>query len=87
VFDNQSVFAEWFAEFVGGQPMSSAPGHDPRSEAALWHNEKRMLVITRLHQILEPFMLRRMVGGVWGDALGVFGVGVKGGFWGVFFGG
>lgn len=67
VFDNQSVFAEWFAEFVGNQPI--AP--DKRgSEAAWFQNEKRMLVITRLHQILEPFMLRRMVG----DGF-VFGVG------------
>ena len=64
VFDDKSVFAEWFSEFVGAQPLAAA-GVDPRSEAAVWHNEKRMLVITRLHQILEPFMLRRMVRGWW----------------------
>lgn len=63
MFDNQSVFAEWFSEFVGQAPLTAASAAPKDSEAAWFLNEKRMLVITRLHQILEPFMLRRMVRG------------------------
>ncbi len=74
VFDNQSVFAEWFAEFVGNQPVAALDKKG--SEAAWFQNEKRMLVITRLHQILEPFMLRRMVGPLL--RRGVGGVGARG---------
>ena len=62
VFDDKSVFAEWFSEFVGTNQHAIAGGAaDKKGTDAWFANEKRMLVITRLHQILEPFMLRRMV--------------------------
>ena len=62
VFDDKSVFAEWFSEFVGTNQHAIAGGAaDKKGTDAWFANEKRMLVITRLHQILEPFMLRRML--------------------------
>jgi SWI/SNF-related matrix-associated actin-dependent regulator of chromatin subfamily A protein 2/4 len=53
VFDDKKVFAEWFGDSVGG----SGPGGGDDWLA----KEKRVVVIHRLHQILEPFMLRRQV--------------------------
>ena len=54
VFDDKKVFSEWFGDTVGGS--SGAGGGDD------WlAKEKRVVVIHRLHQILEPFMLRRQV--------------------------
>jgi len=48
IFDSVSVFQSWFSE-------SSGAADD-------WlQREKRVIVISRLHQILEPFMLRRRV--------------------------
>ncbi|KAI8106850.1 hypothetical protein M9434_001504 [Picochlorum sp. BPE23] len=50
VFDDARVFAEWF----GGQ--------DGKNNGDDWlETEKRVVVVHRLHQILEPFMLRRQV--------------------------
>lgn len=51
VFDDKKLFAEWF-----GETISAGGGGDD------WlMKEKRVVVIHRLHQILEPFMLRRQV--------------------------
>ena len=52
VFDDKNQFAEWFGDSFG----KNAPGSE--DEVAM---EKRVVVIHRLHQILEPFMLRRQV--------------------------
>ena len=50
VFDDAKIFAEWF----GGQ--------DAKGNGDDWlETEKRVVVVHRLHQILEPFMLRRQV--------------------------
>lgn len=50
VFDDAKVFSEWF----GGQDAKGNGNH--------WlDTEKRVVVVHRLHQILEPFMLRRQV--------------------------
>ena len=52
VFDDKNQFAEWFGDSFG----KNAPGSE--DDVAM---EKRVVVIHRLHQILEPFMLRRQV--------------------------
>ena len=50
VFDDAKIFAEWFGDQNGNKG-----GND-------WlDSEKRIVVVHRLHQILEPFMLRRQV--------------------------
>ena len=54
VFDDKATFAEWFGDALGKNAL--AGGADE------WlQTEKRVVVIHRLHQILEPFMLRRQV--------------------------
>ena len=51
VFDSSKVFQAWFGNSKGGE----GDGED-------WiEREKKVIVISRLHQILEPFMLRRLV--------------------------
>ncbi len=62
VFDDKKGFTEWFGDVLGGGGgMGGAEGDE-------WlEKEKRVVVIHRLHQILEPFMLRRQVLGLcWG---------------------
>lgn len=63
VFNDQQTFSEWFTRFLGtdsdGKPQPSAASGGP--EASAMDREKRVLVVNRLHQILSPFMLRRMV--------------------------
>lgn len=53
VFDDKSTFTDWFGDAIAA--TSQGDGAD-------WlEKEKRVVVIHRLHQILEPFMLRRQV--------------------------
>ena len=52
VFDSAGWFADWFAK----EADPEAEGQD-----AWLEQEKRTIVVHRLHQILEPFMLRRLV--------------------------
>ena len=54
VFDDKATFAEWFGDALG----KGAAGGGADEWLA---TEKRVVVIHRLHQILEPFMLRRQV--------------------------
>ncbi len=54
VFDDKNQFAEWFGDSFG----KTAAGAGGEDDVAM---EKRVVVIHRLHQILEPFMLRRQV--------------------------
>ena len=54
VFDDKATFAEWFGDALGKNAL--AGGADEWRQT-----EKRVVVIHRLHQILEPFMLRRQV--------------------------
>ena len=51
VFDDNKGFTEWFSDSLSGGEQSD--------EANWLEKEKRVVVIHRLHQILEPFMLRR----------------------------
>ncbi len=56
VFDDKKMFAEWFGDAIASTQGGGGEGAD-------WlEMEKRVVVIHRLHQILEPFMLRRQVG-------------------------
>ncbi|CAH8383680.1 unnamed protein product [Eruca vesicaria subsp. sativa] len=59
VFDNRKAFHDWFA-----QPFQK---EGPAIEDDWLETEKKVIVIHRLHQILEPFMLRRRVEDVEGS--------------------
>ncbi|XP_024987656.1 ATP-dependent helicase BRM-like [Cynara cardunculus var. scolymus] len=60
VFDNRKVFHDWFS-----QPFQKEVSHNAEDD---WlETEKKVIVIHRLHQILEPFMLRRRVEDVEGS--------------------
>ncbi|CAJ2671253.1 unnamed protein product [Trifolium pratense] len=55
VFDNKKAFNDWFSKpFQKEDPNQN--GEDDWLET-----EKKVIIIHRLHQILEPFMLRRRV--------------------------
>ena len=56
VFDDKATFAEWFGNVLGKAAAGEVAPADEWLET-----EKRVVVIHRLHQILEPFMLRRQV--------------------------
>lgn len=54
MFDDKRSFTTWFDNFLSGQ----------NNAGDSWmQKEKRLVVVHRLHQILEPFMLRRQVRG------------------------
>lgn len=57
VFDDAKIFSEWF----GGQ------GKGNKQDEHWLDTEQRVIVVHRLHQILEPFMLRRQVEDVEGS--------------------
>ncbi|KAL8138466.1 hypothetical protein V2J09_004467 [Rumex salicifolius] len=61
VFDNRKAFHDWFS-----QPFQrEGPAHNAEDD---WlETEKKVIIIHRLHQILEPFMLRRRVEDVEGS--------------------
>ncbi|KAL3622142.1 hypothetical protein CASFOL_033553 [Castilleja foliolosa] len=61
VFDNKKAFNDWFS-----QPFQKeGPSHNAEDD---WlETEKKVIIIHRLHQILEPFMLRRRVEDVEGS--------------------
>jgi hypothetical protein len=58
VFDSAASFDDWFAAPLGADAGPSLPGaaHAPPPSLT---EEEQLLVITRLHQVLRPFMLRR----------------------------
>ena len=58
VFDSAASFDEWFGEPLGVPADAPAPGSAPDAAASLT-DEEQLLVITRLHQVLRPFVLRR----------------------------
>ncbi|XP_050237936.1 ATP-dependent helicase BRM [Mercurialis annua] len=61
VFDNRKAFHDWFSKPF----QKEAPTHDAEDD---WlETEKKVIIIHRLHQILEPFMLRRRVEDVEGS--------------------
>ncbi|GMI99021.1 FLORAL FUSED ORGANS 3, CHROMATIN REMODELING 2, ARABIDOPSIS THALIANA BRAHMA, BRAHMA [Hibiscus trionum] len=60
VFDNRKAFHDWFS-----QPFQREATHNAEDD---WlETEKKVIIIHRLHQILEPFMLRRRVEDVEGS--------------------
>lgn len=61
VFDNKKAFHDWFAKPF----QKEAP--TPIAEDDWLETEKKVIIIHRLHQILEPFMLRRRVEDVEGS--------------------
>uniref|UniRef100_A0A453MUD2 ATP-dependent helicase BRM n=4 Tax=Aegilops tauschii subsp. strangulata TaxID=200361 RepID=A0A453MUD2_AEGTS len=61
VFDNRKAFQDWFSKpFQRDAPT-------PNEEDDWLETEKKVIIIHRLHQILEPFMLRRRVEDVEGS--------------------
>ncbi|KAM7276803.1 hypothetical protein ACFE04_018669 [Oxalis oulophora] len=62
VFDNKKAFHDWFA-----QPFQKETAIHNKEEDDWLETEKKVIVIHRLHQILEPFMLRRRVEDVEGS--------------------
>ncbi|XP_065859640.1 ATP-dependent helicase BRM [Euphorbia lathyris] len=61
VFDNRKAFHDWFSKPF----QKETPAHDGEDD---WlETEKKVIIIHRLHQILEPFMLRRRVEDVEGS--------------------
>ncbi|KAK7292693.1 hypothetical protein RJT34_15545 [Clitoria ternatea] len=61
VFDNRKAFHDWFSK-----PFQKE-GPNPNVEDDWLETEKKVIIIHRLHQILEPFMLRRRVEDVEGS--------------------
>lgn len=61
VFDNRKAFHDWFS-----QPFQK-DGSTQSAEDDWLETEKKVIIIHRLHQILEPFMLRRRVEDVEGS--------------------
>uniref|UniRef100_A0A7N0UTQ1 ATP-dependent helicase BRM n=1 Tax=Kalanchoe fedtschenkoi TaxID=63787 RepID=A0A7N0UTQ1_KALFE len=61
VFDNRRAFHDWFSKPF----QKEGPTHTAEDD---WlETEKKVIIIHRLHQILEPFMLRRRVEDVEGS--------------------
>ncbi|XP_061360032.1 ATP-dependent helicase BRM [Gastrolobium bilobum] len=61
VFDNRKAFHDWFSK-----PFQKE-GPSQNAEDDWLETEKKVIIIHRLHQILEPFMLRRRVEDVEGS--------------------
>ena len=59
VFDNRKAFHDWFSKPFQKEVQSA--------EDDWLETEKKVIIIHRLHQILEPFMLRRRVEDVEGS--------------------
>nr|XP_010918746.1 ATP-dependent helicase BRM [Elaeis guineensis] len=62
VFDNRKAFHDWFSKPF----QRDGPSHSSEEDDWL-ETEKKVIIIHRLHQILEPFMLRRRVEDVEGS--------------------
>ncbi|CAL9126796.1 unnamed protein product [Musa textilis] len=62
IFDNRKAFHDWFSKPF----QKDGPSHNPEEDDWL-ETEKKVIIIHRLHQILEPFMLRRRVEDVEGS--------------------
>jgi SWI/SNF-related matrix-associated actin-dependent regulator of chromatin subfamily A protein 2/4 len=61
VFDNKGVFQVLFNNRGAEHKKEELEGEGGDTSEDWLELEKRVIVISRLHQILEPFMLRRMV--------------------------
>ena len=62
IFNSAETFDQWFSRpFSQFGSSSTAANGEKESEAdQLLTNEERMLIIHRLHELLRPFMLRRV---------------------------
>ena len=61
VFNSVESFDQWFSKpFSQFGASSSGPNNEKENEADMLSNEERMLIIHRLHELLRPFMLRRV---------------------------
>ena len=60
VFDNARMFQQWFGDSGNSKKAAAMPDGDG-GEIDWIEKEKKIIIISRLHQILEPFMLRRLV--------------------------
>ena len=62
VFDNAKDFQRWFGDDGKKSAEAAADPGDSGGDGMDWmEKEKKIIVVSRLHQILEPFMLRRLV--------------------------
>lgn len=52
MFSDSEDFEKWFAMPVGK--------NTPESDHALLTEQEKLLIINRLHQVLRPFLLRRI---------------------------
>eukprot|EP00899_Mesostigma_viride_P015626 jgi/Mesvir1/24064/Mv10789-RA.3 len=55
VFNSSVAFSEWF-----NKPFESLAAGGPPPDGTELGDEENLLIINRLHQVLRPFMLRRM---------------------------
>ena len=61
IFGSMESFDQWFNQpFAAFQSSRRAEGGDADSEMAQLSHEERLLVVHRLHEVLRPFMLRRV---------------------------
>jgi hypothetical protein len=61
IFNSVETFDQWFSRPFAQFGSSGAGKDDKEGEAdQLLTNEERMLIIHRLHELLRPFMLRRV---------------------------
>lgn len=70
IFNSVETFDQWFSRPFAQFGSSGAGKEDKEGEAdQLLTNEERMLIIHRLHELLRPFMLRRVKSEVCHDCL------------------
>jgi SNF2 family DNA or RNA helicase len=61
IFNSVSTFDEWFsAPFAQFSGSNNSNNNNEDQEQNLLSNEERVLIIHRLHELLRPFMLRRV---------------------------
>ncbi|KAK2079294.1 hypothetical protein QBZ16_002985 [Prototheca wickerhamii] len=61
LFDSQDTFQEWFGE-SGQRSQNACDSASPQEQElqTLLTEEEQLVITTRLHQVLRPFVLRRM---------------------------
>lgn len=60
IFNSVTTFDEWFSAPFSQFTGTSNNNNNDESEQELLSNEERVLIIHRLHELLRPFMLRRV---------------------------
>lgn len=59
VFDDLDLFESWFS-FTHDAAATAAANNEEIAAQDVLHGEKKLEVITKLHEILRPFLLRRL---------------------------